>query len=293
MKLAIYTYSGWSFGQLYKEVAKLLQADFLDWGIVFQKEELDKYDFILTICGPGSQFLVNHYGIPKEKIIIVAHAECDILQLLKQEPVENWNKYAGYGVVSDSLACSSLAVGITRVPTILRQGINRSFYNMPVPTNLRTVGYAALMQRPNEYGVEIKRGHLAQKATELAGLNFKIAKDLTREEMPGFYKSIDALIMSSLQEGGAIPPYEAASAGRLVIGTPVGDFPRLALEGMGILAPLNDEQFIKFTVETLKFYKERNNSFIETCENIQSASRQRDWPFVIQDWWTFVNQCHS
>ena len=48
-----------------------------------------------------------------------------------------------------------------------------------------------------------------------------------------------------------MPPYEAAAAGRLVIGTPVGDFPRLCLEGMGVLGPLNDQAFEDFAVTEL------------------------------------------
>jgi glycosyltransferase involved in cell wall biosynthesis len=293
MKLCIFADTGWSLGQLYKEVARLLQADLLDWQVKPSKNYFENYDRILTLPGSVSQTLVTQYNVPKSKILLVAHAECDIQQLLKTEGTTSWDQYADYGVISDTLVCSSLSLGITKVPTVLRQGISLSFYKTDVPQQLKTVGYAALMRRSNEYGVEIKRGQLAQKATELAGLAFKKAENLSREQMPEFYQSVDAVIMSSLQEGGAMPPYEAAASSRLIIGTPVGDFPRLAIEGMGILAPLNDEKFVKFTSETLKFYKETPGIFVETCERIGDAAKCRSWPNVIQDWSSFINGTDS
>jgi len=74
-------------------------------------------------------------------------------------------------------------------------------------------------------GVEQKRGRLAQSCAEEAGLEFKRTEDTPMDQMPDFYASIDALIMPSLQEGAGLPALEAAAAGRLVIGTPVGHFP--------------------------------------------------------------------
>ena len=182
-----------------------------------------------------------------------------------------------------------MLVLITRVPVVLKQGIPCAAYDMPLPERLRTVGYAALMERTNEYAVEIKRGSLARKAATRAGLDFKIATGLTREQMPDFYRSVDALILSSLQEGGAMPPYEAAAAGRLVIGTPVGDFPRLCLEGMGILGPLNDQVFEDFAVATLRRYVADETLFRMKCASIKTAARDnRDWKIVMPEWQKFI-----
>ena len=43
---------------------------------------------------------------------------------------------------------------------------------------------------------------------------------------------------------------EAAAAGRLVIGTPVGHFPRKAYQGGGILAPIEADKFTAFAAAT-------------------------------------------
>jgi glycosyltransferase involved in cell wall biosynthesis len=297
MKLAIYNDTGWSLGQLYASVAPHVGATCLEWSRVYPRETFDAYDRVLTLAGDGSRNLVEYYHVPRSKILVVAHAEQDLQRLLRNDGCDRIAEYAGYGVVSDTLACSSLSIGITRVPTVLRQGVDRSFYQSALPRKLRVVGYAALLSRPNEYGVEIKRGDLVRRAVEEAGLEFRPAVPTNRRqdavpraEMPAYYRSVDAVVMSSLQEGGAMPPYEAAAAGRLVIGTPVGDFPRLVIEGMGVLAPLNDMQFLEFLAETLGYYKRHADSFRLKCKSISWASRGRDWSVVVCDWVRFVEE---
>ena len=106
--------------------------------------------------------------------------------------------------------------------------------------------------------------------------------------MPDFYRSVDAVIMSSLQEGGGMPPLEAAAAGRLVIGTPVGDFPRLVSEGIGILAPLGAEAFVDFTTDLLKELKMDDSLFRDKCLRNQECSQIRDWEMVMPGWMTFA-----
>jgi hypothetical protein len=292
MKLAIFVDTGWSLGQIYREVAHALGAELLDWQAQHPPGFFDRFDRILTLPHAGSTFLVTKHGISRSKIVLVAHAECDIQQLLRRERGDTWGRYAGYAVVSDTLACSSLALGIARVPVVLPQGIPCAAYDMPLPESLKTVGYAALMERTNEHGVEIKRGNLAKQAAERAGLWFKVASGLTRDQMPDFYRGVDAVIMSSLQEGGAMPPYEAAAAGRLVIGTPVGDFPRLCLEGLGILGPLDDRAFEDFATNVLMSYKASPETFRLRCDAIKKAALgRRDWGVVMPDWVAFVEGC--
>ena len=291
MKIAIFNDTGWSLGDIYAHIAPYIGGECFEWSRCYSREFFAGYDRVMTLAGDGDKCLVEQYSVPREKILAVAHAEQDVQRLLRFAGNDNIWKLAGFGVVSDSLANSSLAIGITRVPTVLRQGIDCTFYESPIPERLRRVGYAALLERKNEYGVEIKRGELVRRATELAGLEFKPAipsnnrnDGIPRAEMPAYYRSVDAVVMSSLQEGGAMPPYEAAAAGRLVIATPVGDFPRLAIEGMGILAPLNDEAFVEFTADRLNYYKTYTEFFQRKCRIIQEASYKRDWPNVIGDW---------
>ena len=295
MKIAIFNDTGWSIGDMYAHIAPYISGECFEWSRCYRRDVFASYDRVMTLAGDGDKCLVEQYSVPREKILAVAHAEQDVQRLLRFAGNDGIRRLAGFGVVSDSLTNSSLAIGITRVPTVLRQGIDCWFYESLIPGSLRRVGYAALLERKNEYGIEIKRGELVRKATELAGLEFKPAipsnnrnDSIPRAKMPAYYRSVDAVVMSSLQEGGAMPPYEAAAAGRLVIGTPVGDFPRLALEGMGILAPLNDEAFVDFTAGRLDYYKTYPEFFRKKCQIIQANSHKRDWPNVIGDWIHFA-----
>jgi len=293
VKTLIYCDTGWSLGQLYSAVAPHVGADFVDWSKRYPPEFFRDYDRVLTLAGPGSSVLVDSCGVPREKIIVVAHADEDLIKMLRHDGDEGVRKYAGFGVVSDTLACVSLSLGLTRVPTVLRQGISCADYACKPADRLRTVGYGAVVSRSNAYGVEIKRGELVRTVVEGLGLRFDPAMSrgrLTRAQMPGYYQSVDAVVMSSLQEGGAMPPYEAAASGRLVVGTPAGDFPRLALEGVGVMGPLNDEPFAEFLAQTLEYYRSNRRCFQMKCKSIQEAARGRDWSQVAGDWVRFVGE---
>ena len=301
-KILVWGDATWCLGEMYRKIAPGVGGEFRDWLLPVNAGYFRDFDKILVQAGSPVRVLVNGHEVPRSKVFAVSHSEEGCYTFLQVEGNEGINKYGGYGVISDTLACSSLSMGITRVPTVLRQGVDCNHYFSPPPQELKIVGYAAVFCRPNVQGVEIKRGNLVKIATEQAGLIFKPAipgndptkayyqqKILPKKEMPAYYASVDCVVMSSLQEGGGEPMYEAAAAGRLVIGTPTGDFPRLCLEGIGILAPLNEEAFVKFTRDTLVYYKNNPEEFREKCESIQRAVRKnRDWPIIMSDWRNFL-----
>src|SRR4029077_16795746 len=107
-------------------------------------------------------------------------------------------------------------------------------FHMEIPSRLETVGYASSMSTKT-YGIEWKRGDLAQAAAREAGLAFQgagsIGSQRSFHNMPGFYRTVDTVRDGHISEANAFPVMEAAAAGRLVIGTPVGNFPRNAYEG--------------------------------------------------------------
>jgi hypothetical protein len=90
-----------------------------------------------------------------------------------------------------------------------------------------------------------------------------------------------------------LPVMEAAAAGRLVIGTPVGHFPRKAYEGAGIIAPIEPEKFRAFTVATLRHYKENPAAYFDKCRAIQEAARIFDWQYSIAEWIEFIEAARS
>jgi hypothetical protein len=290
-RILIYTHTAWAFGTIHLPLATHLQAagwvaDIKDWTKQYYisefQEEVARHDYVLTVVNEG--ILSHSYGIPREKIIIVAHDEADLQGLIRAEGIDGFERYAAYGVVSDFLACSSIALGIKRVPFVVRLGVDFLRYRRDIAADLSSVGYATSMLRQTVSGIERKRGPLARACAEAAGLRFAPAESLPLEKMPDFYGSVGSVVMPSLQEGAGLPPLEGAAAGRLVIGTPVGHFSRLACEGLGILAPLEAGAFQRFTTQTLIYYRDNPSAYVDKCAAIQEAAKQRDWQFTVNDW---------
>lgn len=293
-RLMVYSDINWALGAIHHSVCDHLaragyDAQLKAWSQAYSirqfHAEVEQYDYVITLPYAGTKPLVESYQVPREKIIIVAHLEEDLIRMLRHEGgAAAFDRYAGYAVMSDSLACSSLTLGITRVPYVVRLGIEFDHYCRQPPAGLNAVGYGTAMVRQNEYGLDFKRGWLAKETAELAGLEFSAVANLPFSKMPDFYETVGAVLMPSLQEGAGLPPLEAAAAGRLVIGTPVGHFPRLAYEGMGILAPLEANAFRRFAVERLKYFVANPTAYHDKCSSIQQAAKRRDWSIVIEDW---------
>jgi Methyltransferase FkbM domain len=295
--LLIYSDTIWALGAIHNGLmAALRQLGWRcearqytsDWdGLVGFAEEARGFDHVLAIPG-GNAEAMERYGVPREKTTLVAHAEQDL------QYARNVDGYAGFGVVSDSLAHSSVAWGLGRTPQVVRVGVDCDQFRMPPATMLTTVGYASVLSKRTDQGIEIKRGALAQQCAAEAELQFHPAFDpdwadhrksiLPLDQMPAFYKTVDCVLVPSLMEGASLPALEGAASGRLVIGTPVGHIPRLAYEGLLLLAPLGADAFRTFAVERLRHFKGNPQSFADHCRIAQSAAQARDWKHVVGDW---------
>jgi glycosyltransferase involved in cell wall biosynthesis len=283
---------GWAFGTVHSELSRFLHSrgvicDLLDWSRGYSREEVqmmaDCYDYIYSV--PGETWpLTDNYGIPHEKIIVVAHGDHDICRPLETRPPDELERFGGYGVISEYLQQVSADAGVSRVPKIVRLGINYRRFLAPVPRELKVVGYGGSMFREDRHGVDGKRGILVKQAVEDAGLVFAPAGQFHFLAMPRYYRDVDAVVVSSTNEGYGLPAMEAAAAGRLVISTPVGGFPDQAAWGAGIAAPLEDDAFKAFVTERLIYYKEHPREYFEMCTQIQAAARHLDWDYVLDEW---------
>jgi glycosyltransferase involved in cell wall biosynthesis len=293
-KLLIYGYPRWSHGRVYYDLCRHLWdkgyiVDILNWQVshaAYFSEFTSFYDlFITALDGVGG--LVNSYGMAYERIIGLSHHEFDIRMLIEQKGLEAFQRLANYGVVSEFLYSRSIMLGVPRLPKVAPLGINFAEFHMELPSRLETVGYASSMSAKT-YGIEWKRGELAEAAAREAGLAFQVAgstaSQISFHDMPDFYRTVDAVVTSSVSEANALPVMEAAAAGRLVIGTPVRNFPRNAYEGAGIIAPIESDKFKEFTAETLRYYKDNPSEFVRKCQDIQKAATKFDWQHMIGDW---------
>jgi len=293
-KLLIYGYPRWSHGRVYYDLCRHLWdrgyvIDILNWQVShgdYFGEFASFYDLFITALD-GVSGLINNYGVAYERIIGLSHHEFDIRMLMEQRGLEAFDKLANYGVVSEFVYSRSLMLGVPRIPKVASLGVNYAEFHMEIPSRLETVGYASSMSTKT-YGIEWKRGELAEVAAREAGLAFQVAGSTASQrsfhDMPDFYRTVDAVVTSSISEANALPVMEAAAAGRLVIGTPVGNFPRAAYEGTGIIAPIEADKFKEFTTATLRYYKDNPAEFVRKCQDIQRAAIKLDWQYVIDDW---------
>ncbi len=303
IKLLVYGYPKWSHGRVYYDLANELHrrgyiVDVLDWQghhDHYIGELRDYYDLFMTALD-GVSTLTGVYGVPFDRIIAVSHHELDVRMLVEQQGMDVFHRFANYGVVSEFLYCASVMRGVPRAPMVASLGINYPEFRAEVPERLATVGYASSMS-VKTYGIEWKRGELAARAVHEAGLAFKVAgsteSQMSFHDMPAFYRGVDAVVTSSVSEAAQLPVMEAAAAGRLVIGTPVGHFPLKAYSGGGILAPVEADKFVAFTADTLRYYKDNPAAYVDKCHSIQEAARGFDWEHTIDEWVALIETARA
>jgi len=300
-----YTYTEWAFGAVHYDLAKHLfqygiNCKVLPWQVSYSPTELqllddNVYAWISTMDGIST--LVNTYGIPIEKCIPVAHA-IDDFKFYKD--VDS-SKVINSGCISQYLKDHAILYNLPVEPKVCPLGIMfDSFYNQP-SKDLKIVGYGGTYATKEEYDrsltnhfdhirtnhILIKRSYLVGECADKANLRFSAAIFHTKSvvTMPGFYKSVDAIISSSdHREAGGLPVLEAGAAGKLVISTPVGHWHERIGEKGGISVPIPESEFVKKTVEILEFYKSNPSEYRNRCLQIQDHARSYDWEYVIEDW---------
>lgn len=285
--------NGWAFGSIHHGLCKELYryrifANLLDWNKEYLREEFELlnscYDLFVTNA-PAAAHLYNN-GIPFEKIIIIAHGQLDLLIANRDTGIEVYEYVRSYAVISNILKRKSKEFGIRREPDIVRLGIHFDYFYNPIRKNMKTIGYGGAREVYNFFGEEIKRGYLVENTiSQVEGLSLISHKFYNHLCMPGYYKSIDGLIMSSIEEAGGLPVMEAAASGALVLGTPVGYFEDNAKNGAGILLPLEPDYFQLKLKEHLIYYRDNPSEYRQKCESIQQYARDNyDWKVVIEDW---------
>src|SRR5579871_4690988 len=293
-RILIYGYPRWSHGRVYYDVGKRLMnegfvVDIINWQdnhAGYFKSLLEYYDFCIT-SPDGVQNLHNSYRVPYEQMIVVSHAELDIRMLINEAGTEVFERFAAYGAVSSNIYCASIFQGVARPPMVVSLGVDFDEFQAEPATRLETVGYTSTMSNVI-LGVDVKRGYLAEAAAGQAGLAFEVAGSTSDQtsfhDMPAFYRRVEAILTTSISEGAGLPVMEAAAAGRLAIGTPVGHFPLKAYQGAGIVAPIEPDKFVAFASETLRYYRREPSAFFDKCCAVQEAARSFDWKFVLPEW---------
>jgi len=285
----------WAFGTIHKALCKELYqhgiyANLLDWSYysTFTADEFrllnNIYDIFVTI--PNVAMPLHRAGIPLNKIVVTAHEQLDLYQTQKQDGLDFLNEVKEFAVISPILKIKSKELNVAREPKLTPTGIHFDLFYSSIHNELKNIGYGGAKRNTNFAGEDRKRGHLVEQVVNnVAGLQLVPHAFYYHLCMPGYYKNIDCVIQSSLEESGGLATMEGAAAGRLIIGTPVGYLGANGSRGAGILVPLDEAGFLKETAEHLNYYRDNASEYRQKCESIQQFARENyDWSVVIQNW---------
>jgi glycosyltransferase involved in cell wall biosynthesis len=305
-KILFFTQNRWAFGAIHHALIKELYkhniyANLLDWNISYTREEfellLNTYDLFVTLP-EAALGLHEWYGVPLNRIIVIAHEQWDIF-LEKKEREEGkfirttdfYSELKGFAAISKVVVEQSKTLGLSKIPAIVECGINFNEYYEKPSNSLKRVGYGGASNSNNFFGIDRKRGNLVKPLVEsINGLQLVTHNYYNFLCMPAYYKKVDCVIMSSIEEAGGQPMLECAASGRLPIGTPVGYFEKYGPMGGGIVVPLDEENFIKETKEHLLFFQKNPEQYIKKCLDVQEFARENyDWSTKVDKWIELFN----
>jgi Glycosyl transferases group 1 len=290
----------WAFGSIHTELVKQFSArgivcQLLPWSNSYTSAEIQELIDIgcYFVSNPHGYVALRSWSVPAECCIVVAHSVLDLLYWASNNGISECMQVKEFAVVSNFLFAQSLAQNFPRIPRLCEVGVNCQNFKLPVPLALRTVGFASTYADREQLTSDSvldprynKRGFLVRAATEQAGLQLKIAQAYHHSfvTMPGFYNTVDCVIVSSIEEGACLPALEAGAAGRLVISTPVGVVSDLVGLSGADLVSVEENCFISECVDLLKRYQQDAAMFRKRCEQILEHSKKYDWSNVIHKW---------
>jgi glycosyltransferase involved in cell wall biosynthesis len=288
-----YTQNRWAYGQIHHALIKRLwehriYAHLLDWtvGYTYREFELLNNSHSTFVTTPEAVPALVNSGIPLHKIVAVAHAEKDIAGCISYGGIEIFEGLKGYGVVHSDLVKASATRGVARVPTVVRVGIDFDQYYSPISDNLKVVGYAGELEHKTVHNIDCKRAYLVDRVMQQVALEFKRHEFFNHLCMPGYYPTIDAIIVPSTSETAGLPAMEAAAAGRLVLSTEVGYFDGRS----GALCRMADDEFVADAVNTLQKCTDPR-IYREFCERGQQFAKDNyDWEYSIDDWANLITR---
>lgn len=292
-RVAFFTYGEWAFGTIHKALCKEfyvngIQADLIEWNRTYRMDEfaalLETYDVFVTCPGNAVPILLN-YGVPYEKMVLIAHGRWDI-QYGNEFNIE-YDRLKGYGGIAKDLVQVSKDNGIERDLKVLQNGVSFDMFYSEPSTNLRRIGYAGKLSRSNPYEniKEWKRGHLVQQISDNVQLPIILKEEMTHLAMPSYYKNVDCLMLSSTEnESCGLPLLEAAAAGRVPLSTLVGINKDVA-HPTGYILPMDEETYVKMGTEIVNQLKADPKLHQLKCKEAQDYAREYyDWSRVIEPW---------
>ena len=296
-KILFYTQNRWAFGAIHHGLAKELYlhgiySNLLDWTQSYSTDEWkllsDTYDEFVTM--PDAVMALNSHGIPLSRIKTIAHGQWDILLAKEHSDFDFYPMLAGFGVISNILQKKCAEWEISRVPDVVEIGIHCDHFWAEPVEKMESIGYAGSDEVINRWGVPIKRPHLVEKICGDLGIPMVRHQFYNHLCMPAYYRRVDAVICSSIEEAAGLPMMECAAAGRLPVGTPVGYFEEHAGLG-GVQVPMEEVEFVEMSKAVISFYKHNPSTLRSHAAAFQQYAKDHyDWSKRIYKWVDFLNK---
>jgi glycosyltransferase involved in cell wall biosynthesis len=289
-RVIFYIEPTWAFGSIHYELCKYLwphgiNAHLLPWNIHYSEKELnDLLEGVnCLVTTPAGVHYLRLRGIQgyRDKLVVVVHGASEISFYKEHFNITECLSWKGFYALSDFLIKETKSAGIPREPLRLQLGINYFNYFAPVSTSLNTLGYAGTGVTPT-YNAELKRYYLVQEIAIKANKPLLAAQTYINSfiNMPGYYRQVDAVLITSTKEGAGLPALEAGAAGRLVLSTSVGHWDERCT---GITLPMDDDALVKTALQQLNVYEDPA-LYRQKCMEIQEHARSYDWSNVIFKW---------
>lgn len=307
-RILFFVDSEWAFGNIHNSLRKCLypeyDCDLLCWSKVYTPETfkylIDKYDLFWST--PDGAFALHRmYGVPNDKLVGLAHHDFDISNPVEKSRAAN-NSYIGspkhfadlrgFAVVGKKLLTTSLAYGVSRLPTVLPMGLHVRDYARPMSPELKRMGYFGRLERFDHRDFDSKRGRLAIEVAEQTGLELvapQFQKDINYLATSQMYRDIDLLMFCSLQEGQPCTAFEALAAGVPVLGTAAGVFDELAEFGGGGVLPYNERDFVAQAIEVIEALKADRSLYVKMHEAAVRTSWTFDWAVLKTTWLEYLD----
>jgi glycosyltransferase involved in cell wall biosynthesis len=316
MKIAIWTYTKWAFGQVHRAIAKYSkhQVNLIDWGIRWRADTFKDYDLIHIPTLENYHTFIRGYPNLKHKACCSIRGKAE---LWNYDPF-SWTRHTTSAEIIDTgILPGGVVSFINETPKIacinkelidliqcqtnasvasVQIGVDKDIFWKPISKDSNRLRVICPTARADvfksEHCYNVKRWNLVLEIEkQLPNVDFVFyEKRLSIDDIANFYAQGDIILCLSHSEGNPLGPMEAAMGGVLPIVTPVGCMPEVFKNGHDafILHALDDASVVEECVARIKELdtnRERLRQMRIEAQNTIVGTRS--WEQVIGSWDSF------
>lgn len=316
LKIAIWTYPNWAFGQIFNAIKKYSKhdIDIYAWGKSYIQKEFDKYDLIHIPVVQAYDSFVRMFPNLEYKVCCSTHGKAELFNyspsIITRHPITADEVSKGR-IPLDMVECinrmGKMACVSKELTKMLHEQTNAKIVYTPcgVDTELfngqeaifdhiiLTVLCPTVRGSIPEHEYDAKRWGLVDDIEKrLPNIKFLFLQEkLPTDKMADFYRQGDVILCLSHSEGNPLGIMEAGAMGVLPVTTIVGEVPEIIVDGINgrliIGQYLSDD-----TVAILDSIEQHRTHLMKMRNNIQDTIvKERNWKDLVKHWDTYFESC--